>query len=706
MPRTIAPTQPVRPTTAPARVAKPQVRPVGFKPTAPPPARRINTQVRAANFTPATSPRMTMSQAASQVSVNAGTISSASVTPTNNCCCTACTGLQCLDRTRFFSGQLLTDADLNNEQSYMLAKNRLHNRYLNGWGVVCGMQVTCSECDGWVNISPGYAIDPCGNDIIVCSAQSFNVLQAIQACCTPQSQTPNCSPLRYTPPATCQDQPQQWCITIQYQEQQTNMVTPLQPVSSTTCGCGSNTNSSSCGCGGSSGGSSGGCGCGGNGSSAGTSTSSSTSSSSTSSTAACQATRILEGFQFGLSSCSSTEPVGATSTESTGAQPGTITYQVQQCAKTLVQLVQQAPRNLETLWNAGNQQGVYQEVCNYVVNVQQYFAQNPTLTDCSLLDLLNDISVPPITGNSTLATYQAIRNGVVRILVDAFLNCLCLSLIPQCPPAACDNRVPLACVTIQNGVIQEICHFNCRKQLIGVTALNYWFEPIFNAFSTVLSDLAARFCCGENEFSKDPYYFSSSTAFAGDNVTSNGFTNSAMFSRAASSFMAQKMGATMVNAANPNLRAVDMRPYINQPLQTVQLGLANQGWGSTKSPVVNSTQAETNASLFDIQPVDQDPSWSAAAIASAGQFAPSAVTAGQPLTLYVQGQSVVGIEVTSPTRALQLQINSLNSTISNLQTQLTTVQGQINQSPASPAAPSTPPAQSADDTSTKPGKKK
>src|SRR5215471_1422070 len=169
----------------------------------------------------------------------AAAASAATNTPaTAKCCCPACTGLECLDRTRFFAGQLLTEADLNNEQSYWLAKSRLHNRYLVGWGVVCGLQVVCSECDGWVTVKSGYAIDPCGNDIIVCSDQNFNVLKAIQACCTSSPQTANCSPVRYNPPAECQNTPQHWCVTIEYQEQQSRMVTPLVQTPSKPCRCG------------------------------------------------------------------------------------------------------------------------------------------------------------------------------------------------------------------------------------------------------------------------------------------------------------------------------------------------------------------------------------------------------------------------------------------------------------------------------------
>ena len=75
--------------------------------------------------------------------------------------CPVCTGLECMCRPRYFSGQLLTEADLSAEQEYLIKKNRLHNLYLHGWGVVCGMEVICHpNCQGWVRITDGYAISP------------------------------------------------------------------------------------------------------------------------------------------------------------------------------------------------------------------------------------------------------------------------------------------------------------------------------------------------------------------------------------------------------------------------------------------------------------------------------------------------------------------------------------------------------------------
>ncbi|MFO1119694.1 MAG: hypothetical protein U1E38_06155 [Rhodospirillales bacterium] len=71
-------------------------------------------------------------------------------------------------RPRFFAGQLLTAEDLDLIDAYVVGKNRLHNRFLFGDGVVCGLTVTCHPCGGGVvRIAPGYALDCCGNDIYV-----------------------------------------------------------------------------------------------------------------------------------------------------------------------------------------------------------------------------------------------------------------------------------------------------------------------------------------------------------------------------------------------------------------------------------------------------------------------------------------------------------------------------------------------------------
>jgi hypothetical protein len=568
------------------------------------------------------------------------------------CCCPACSGLACLDRTRFFSGQLLTEADLNNEQSYWLAKNRLHNRYLNGWGVVCGLQVVCSECEGWVTVKTGYAIDPCGNDIIVCTEQPFNVLKAIQGCCAPTKQTSNCAPLRYTPPAECQNMPQHWCITIEYQEQQSRMVTPLVQAAKS-CGCGSSKGGCGCGCGGSShtssnGGSNGACGCG----------CSSTQTTTAVSAGACEPTRIIEGFRLGICAQPATRDTKA------GPAPGTAAYQYQNCIQGLKQLAVMAP----DLSQISDVNQAYQAVCSYLVTVNQYFAKNEIVTRCSLLDALSTIVLLTPANGGTISAYQTALGQIKTIVGMARLDCFCMSLLPTCPPDPCDDRLILACVTVQNNRIVNICPFEGRQQLIGFTALNYWLGPIFSNVTQLLDKAFEQICCTTPEVQlRNGFNFLATNAYERFNVTTNGISSPAMFNQMFASFLAQTMGAGMVNLIAPQAKAVDLRSFVGGSSEVVLRALAEQGF-------------KTNSQ----QNVTADPSWDAGAVAAGSQFAPSAVSSGQPLTVYTKGGIVVGIEVTDPTTILQQQVAALQKRVD----QLTGESGDTPQSPSGgPSAP-------------------
>ncbi|HXH90987.1 MAG TPA: type II secretion system protein GspG [Thermoanaerobaculia bacterium] len=205
------------------------------------------------------------------------------------CCqCPACLGLECLERPRYFAGQLLTEAELNSEQSYVIAKNRLHNRYLHGWGVVCGLEVVCHNCDGFVTVRAGYALDPCGNDVIVCKDTELNILDAIQKCVDARRKSnDDCPPWR-DPNDTCSDDDQHWCVTLQYVENEGRSVMPLQETKS------------HCGCGGKCGGG-GGCGCGGNGNSKKNGgCSCGATKAATPKKTACEPTRIFEQYRLGI----------------------------------------------------------------------------------------------------------------------------------------------------------------------------------------------------------------------------------------------------------------------------------------------------------------------------------------------------------------------------------------------------------------------
>lgn len=79
-------------------------------------------------------------------------------------------------RPKFFAGQLLTSDDLGALTAYVTAKDRLHNRYLFGAGVVCGLWVSCDPCGGGtVTVQPGYALDCCGNDLVLACPAPLDV---------------------------------------------------------------------------------------------------------------------------------------------------------------------------------------------------------------------------------------------------------------------------------------------------------------------------------------------------------------------------------------------------------------------------------------------------------------------------------------------------------------------------------------------------
>jgi hypothetical protein len=588
--------------------------------------------------------RAPITAAAASVNAPGQTVAPAAAAPkttATTCCCPACTGLACLDRTRFFSGQLLSEADLNNEQSYWLAKSRLHNRYLVGWGVVCGLQVVCSECDGWVTVKSGYAIDPCGNDIVVCSDQNFNVLKAIQACCASSSQTSNCSPVRYNPPAECQNTPQHWCITIEYQEQQSRMVTPLvqTPSKSCSCGCGgSSKGGCGCGCGGSNGsmmsssngGSTSSCGC----------SSTQTQTSSTVPTGACEPTRILETFKLGICPAPSPTVRG----QANPPAPGTAAYQYQACIQGLDQLIAMQPVPFAANSDLNSD---YQATCSYLSIVNAYFAQNQFLTHCTLLDTLAQIPIPVPGPNTTPDAYNNAVAQILAILALAKRDCFCMALIPSCPPNPCDDRLILACLTVQNGVITNICPFEGRQQLIGFTALNYWFGSLFGNLLQILDTALEGLCCnGAND--RKSSLFPAALAYDRTNVTTDGISNPAVFNRMFSTLLAQKLGAATVNVISPQTRAVDMRPFVGQSSQDAVGSLTKQGF-----------------TVFS-KDVSDDLSWDATAIAAAAQFAPAAVSTGQALTAYTKGGVLVGVEVTDPTTALQNQVAALQKRVDEL----------------------------------------
>ncbi|HLJ46302.1 MAG TPA: hypothetical protein VKU01_09860 [Bryobacteraceae bacterium] len=395
----------------------------------------------------------------------------ASTTQTHpqTCCCSSCTGLQCLDRPRYFAGQLLTDADFTSEQDYVRAKGRLHNRYLHGSGIVCGLEVVCNACNsGMVTVQPGYAIDSCGNDIVVCESASFDVIQAIRDCCNGRKQrrATGCDP--YEPPQNdgCSDSEVNWCIAIEYQEKESRGVMPLR-------------NTSSCGCGGTGGG----CGCG---------------SSRSSQTPQCEPSRIRESYKLSVvqepQSCSDPSQV----------TQGTLLGNLENCGAMIVNFYTQFPAQTAAILAAltagstpnGTPAAVRDACCRMRQALIALIKNNTFSIHCNLLA---DVPVcPPAATLSSLgiADYSATQKAVQQmnsILEQLLLDCICHALLPQCANDACDDRLILACVTVQNGRVVRICNFSCRRYAGSFPSLYYWLSAF-----PIASQIAAQFrqlCC-------------------------------------------------------------------------------------------------------------------------------------------------------------------------------------------------------------------
>ncbi len=75
--------------------------------------------------------------------------------------------LAAFTRTRFFHGQLLEAHHLEDEQSYQNGKRRLVNRLVHGYGVVAGLNVEVDPSGAKVMVSPGFALDKAGYEIVV-----------------------------------------------------------------------------------------------------------------------------------------------------------------------------------------------------------------------------------------------------------------------------------------------------------------------------------------------------------------------------------------------------------------------------------------------------------------------------------------------------------------------------------------------------------
>ena len=78
-----------------------------------------------------------------------------------------CDALRSFSRPRYFHGQLLDVRHFESEQTYFKRKQWMRNRLIDGFGVVCGLDVQLGDDDHSVVVMAGLALDKQGREIVV-----------------------------------------------------------------------------------------------------------------------------------------------------------------------------------------------------------------------------------------------------------------------------------------------------------------------------------------------------------------------------------------------------------------------------------------------------------------------------------------------------------------------------------------------------------
>lgn len=437
------------------------------------------------------------------------------------CACPTCGGLECLCRPRFFAGQLLTDETFNNLDHYIIEKNKLHNRYLHGWGVVCGLEVVCGPCNQ-VTVRPGYALSPCGDDIIVCKPTSVDICELINKC---KSKVPEweCEPFPAGGNQDCPD-PEEWILTIRYDEKGSRGVTALRASSGATC-------CSSCSCGGSS---SCGCGCkGSNGNGNGSSRQASTVGTSVTTgkysyrpaqatvAVQCEPTLTCEGYVFDVAKRPPAEDK---------ASAGAMVDRITKCFKDLVDRQPKPPGPNATIPELKDY------CCRLKESLRRELIDHPVY-NCGLGQVLAKFSCPTGQFNSPDDYRKAMDAEIEKQLsiigAEYVRYCICAAFLPPCPEIVCDPRVPIASVTIRREAdgsctIVRVCNLGVRKFVTTFLSLGYWLSfltPVLRLIRRVLELL----CCKEFSFQLSNRGLSNTGVAGTPNVTaaniSSGVTN-------------------------------------------------------------------------------------------------------------------------------------------------------------------------------------
>lgn len=416
--------------------------------------------------------------------------------------CLACGGLECLCRPHFFAGQLLTEEDLNRLDHYITAKHRLHNRYLVGSGVACGLEVICALCgagDSKVTVRPGYAVSPCGNDIVVCKNTTVDIGDLI-ARCRPQTDD-DCVSLFHSKEGgfahaghdaspECDGGTQVWVLAVCYTEKPSRDVGAVRTSSKgpgdCSCGCGGG---SDCSCGGAPANRSGsasasGCGC-----------AAQTAAPAKKAPLSCEPTLTCEGYGF---------KVYKAPNEKLKARYGEAARRYMCCILPLIENIRGSMT--DKTFDHG-------QTYDYLIglrNALAEFIRTQGFYDCELASRLAAVAVTaPDSGHFDLGkktgkrllmqSYATSLHGFSAVGEEVLKKCLCAALLPPCSPTHMADCVPLATVTVTAGEckVLKVCNIGVREFLPTWPNIQYWMSFLDNKGNILarLRRILERMCC-------------------------------------------------------------------------------------------------------------------------------------------------------------------------------------------------------------------
>lgn len=396
--------------------------------------------------------------------------------------CPVCGGLECLCRPRFYAGQVLREEDLNRLERYVIDKNKLHNRYLHGSGVVCGLEVVCNPCDDRVTVRTGYALSPCGEDIVVCKNTSVLVCDLIQKC-RPRLE-PECDPPQPNQNDDCKDLVEDWVLAICYAEQPSRGTMPLRTGAAEPC-------CSSCNCGGA-----GGCGCGCH-----ATQKRDYRPQHKKAALSCEPTLICEGYSFKVYRLAqgSNQGPGAPNSPFGNAQKNIpeIIKRAECCLKVLFE-------RLPTKPNDNTPAALHTWLCELKRALLDHFAEHPFYA-CSVVKKLAQAVCPDPADQSFSAAAAQFLELVGLVIAEYVRYCICGALLPPCPGISTSDCVPLATVKVRRSDCQivDICNIGVRQFALTWPNVSYWFG--LTEVLALVKKALAKLCCAPLEKKKiDP----------------------------------------------------------------------------------------------------------------------------------------------------------------------------------------------------------